>query len=538
MIPIRCEGKLHEYSTFTRRIAMAMTSSTIPNRSVFLRISDEINAALERHFWFWAALFVALFLAGAIVKDLRTPMWTDELFTLYISQQAGAAEIVKATLEGCDGAPPLYATIVRAILPVVRNEALAVRLPSTLGFCGMVICLLAFCRHRLPAAYSMAAALLACDACLAYSIEGRSYGVVLGCAAGALLCWQSAVDGRRRNLAIPLLALCLALMTAMHYYAMFFLVPLFLAEAMRWRTSRKLDLGILAAMAPVLLVLGVHYPLIAASTPFQKHFWSPAEWHNIPEFYHAYFVRILALCMLPVGVLAVFSTTSDDRSTKAPALTMPEWVVTGALSLMPLCVVVLSKYTTHVFVSRYLLWAVPGFAVLAVALLCQAARGRTAVGVSLLGLMVALAALGNVRYLRHVRESPALRSGEVVRKALASLPDDTEPIVVADGHVFMDLSYYAESRIRERLIYPVSRDLELRYLGYDTWSLLLPALSHRTKLHIIGYDAAIASQRRFVLAALPNNPLPWDLIKIGYRVVPIGSSIAPVLYEVEAPGIK
>jgi hypothetical protein len=517
---------------------MAMTSLTIPNRSVFLRVSDKINAELESHLWFWAVLFVVLFLASVIAKDVRTPMWVDELLTLHMSQQAGPAEMVKATLEGIDGSPPLYAMIVRAILPVVKNEALAVRLPATLGYCGMIICLLAFCRRRLPATYSMAAALLACDACLAYSIEGRGYGVVLGCAAGALLCWQSAVDDRRRNLAIPLLALCVALMTAMHYYSMFFLVPLFLAEMVRWRTSRKLDFGILAAMAPVLLVLGVHYPLIAASTPFQKHFWSPAAWHKIPEFYDAYFVTILGRCMLPVGVLAVFSTTSDDRSAKPPALIAPELVVTGAFSLMPLCVVVLSKYTTHVFVSRYVLWAVPGFAVLVAALLCRAARGRAAVGVSLLGLLVALVALGQVRYLRHVRERPALREGEVVRQALASLPDGAEPIVVADSHVFMELSYYAESRIRERLIYPVSSDLELRYFGNDTASLILTALSHRTKLHIIGYDSVIASQKRFVLAALSNNPLPWDLIKAGYRVVPIGSSIAPVLYEVEALGRK
>ena len=72
----------------------------------------------------------------------------------------------------------------------------------------MVLCLLAFCRRRLPAAYScMAAALLVCDVCRRYSSEGRGYGVVLGCAAGALLCWQFAVDGRRRKLVIPMLAL-------------------------------------------------------------------------------------------------------------------------------------------------------------------------------------------------------------------------------------------------------------------------------------------------------------------------------------------
>ena len=45
---------------------------TVSKRFVFLRIRDEINVALERHFWLFAALFVALFLACSIVMDVRT----------------------------------------------------------------------------------------------------------------------------------------------------------------------------------------------------------------------------------------------------------------------------------------------------------------------------------------------------------------------------------------------------------------------------------------------------------------------------------
>lgn len=489
----------------------------------------------QRYFLLWAILFVALFLACAIARDLRTPMWTDELLTLYVSQQAGAAEIVKATKEGCDGAPPLYAMMVRAILPLVGHQAVAVRLPSTLGYFAMVICLLAFCRRRLPVVYSWAATLLAYNACRAYSIEGRGYGVVLGCAAGALLCWQAAVDGRRRNLAIPMLALCLALMTAIQYYSIFFLGPLLLAEMVRWRTSRKLDLAVLASMASAFLVLGLHYRLIEASKPFQKHFWSPAVWGSIPAFYSAYFVPMLMTCLPALGVLALISTMPGKRNAKPPSLIPLEWVAAAALSLMPLCVVVLSKYTTHAFVARYALWAVPGLAVLVAALLCRAARGQTVVGVSLLCLLVALAALGE---LRDLRATPLLRFGEGARMALASLPDGAEPIVVANVHVFMELSYYSDRRIRERLIYAVSPDLELHYTGSDTGSLVLSALSQRTTLHIVRYDAVLAAYPRFVLAAPPRHYLPLHLMKTGYRVVPVGSSIPPVLYEVESPHKK
>jgi len=509
-----------------------MTSSTIPKRSVFLGVADEISVAVERHFWLFAALFLVLFLVSAIAIDLRTKLWLDELYTVYTSRQASPREIVKATLEGCDSQPPLYAMIVHAISPWARHEALAVRLPSTLGYCGMVLFLLAFSRRRFSAVYAMVAALLACNAFLGYSTEGRSYGVVLGCAAGALLCWQTAADGRRRVLAVPLLAFFLALMTAMHYYSIFFLVPLFAAEMVRWRKSGKLDFVVLAAMtAPALLVLGLHYPLIASAKPFQEHFWSPAAWDQIPELYLSYFQKI---CLLPLVLLAVFSTTPGGGA-KSASLTLPEWVATGAFCLMPLCVVVLSIYATHTFVPRYTFWVVPGMALLITALLWAAAPGKTALGVSMLGLLVALIAWG---VLDGLRQKPVLREAEAVRQELASLPDGPEPVVVANAHVFMELSYDSAPPLRERLVYPVRRNLDLSYLGFDTDALNMSALSYRTKLHIFDYGVVITAYPRFVLAAKPGDYLIGHLLKAGFRVVPIGSFRVPWLYEVEAPTRK
>ena len=174
----------------------------------------------------------------------------------------------------------------------------------------------------------------------------------------------------------------------------------------------------------------------------------------------------------------------------------------------------------------------PGIAVLVTALLFAGARDKTAVGVGTMGLLVALMAWHG---LNDLRKKPGLSNGEAVRQELASLPDGAEPIVVANSMSFLELSYYTAPRIRERLIYPVSRDLDLRFLGYDTDALEMSALSHRTKLHIIDYDAVLAAYPRFVVAAEPTDYLPWHLVKAGYHVVPIGSSKVPVLYEVEAP---
>lgn len=491
-----------------------------------------VDASLERHFWRWAALFVVLLLACSIAIDLREKMWNDELFTLAMAQQGGPAEIVKAAAEGWDTAP-LYAIIVRSLLPIVKHEALAARLPATLGYCGMILCLLAFCHRRLPAAYALIASLLACDACLFYATDGRSYGIVLGCAAGALLCWQTAAEGRRRGLCITLLAFCLALMIAMHYYAIYFLIPLFLAEMARTRVSRKLDIGILSAMAPALLVLGLHYPLIAATRHMTTHFWSPARWSMIGPFYNYLLFQILYVFSVGLVALVVFPKSPAQQSPRETDMPAYEWVALGAVALMPPVVVAVSKYTTHVFLDRYILWAMIGCALLLGALLCTVFRGRAAVGVTLLGFIVALIA---VKEIMPLRSAPVLRTGEAVRQELEMLPDSREPIVVPDHHIFMELSYYAEPRLRKRLIYPVSPDLELRYKKYDSIALGMSAFSHRTKLHIEEYDAILAQYPRFLVAAIPEDYLPRHLASVGYRVVAVRSATAEAaLFQVEAP---
>lgn len=475
--------------------------------------------------------FLVLFLACSIAKDIRLKLWLDELLTLHMAQQGGPGEIVRATIDGSDGAPPLYAMIVASIMSVVKHQALAVRLPATLAYCGMVLCLLAFCRRRLSAVYSFVASLVACDACLMYATEGRGYGIVLGCAAGALLCWQMATEGRRRVVAVTLLAFCLALMTALHYYAIFFLVPLLLAEMVRWRRSLKFDPAILAAMLPALLVLAVHYPLIRGWQPGQAHRCSPPAWSQIPDFYMQFFLSVWAVLLSAAAALGIFSGSRRAQSARPAGFLPHEWVMIGALALMPPVMIAIAKYVTHVFGYRYALWAVIGISLLFAGLLSLAADQTAAVGVTVLGvLVVSLAAQEILPLFR----TPVLERNEAIRREIETLTDGSEPIVVANAQAFVELSYYAPPRLRQRLIYPVSRDLELRYNHCDTTSLLMSGLSRDTKLHIIDYNAVVGAYPRFVLAAKSDDYLPQHLAAEGYRVVPIRSGNPPVLYEVQA----
>ena len=501
-----------------------------PTRDRFgmARLADKVNASLEKHFWPWASGFTLLFLAASIVRDLRTILWFDELFTLHLAKLAGPQEIISFN----DASPPLYPIFVHWLLPIVGNDALALRLPATLGYCAMLLCLWAFSRRRLPAAFAFAVSLLTFERGLYFATEGRPYGLVLGCAAGALLCWQMAAEGRRRALMLPLLAICLALMVALHYYAIFFLVPLFLAEVVRWRSSGKPDFGTGAAMVPAPLVLGAHYVLFVASQDYGANFWAQPSLGAIAPFYERFLLPPLILGGLAFFVVALLAGVSIQRErTRETTFQSHEWTAIVALALLPPVVIVVSMYTTHAFFERYILWTVIGFSLLGAAGLSAAVRSRAAVGVVLIGL--AIAAMARLE-IEPVFGTPVLPTAEGMRQELDKLATNgSEPIVVANAHAFMELSYYLDAPLRERLVFPLSRDLDLKYRGFDTDALTLGPLSRRAPIRVKTYEEILAENKSFLLAATKYDYLPQHLTQAGYRVTPLGD--ATMLYQVQAP---
>jgi hypothetical protein len=505
--------------------AVGLSHSAAGDRAGVARFIATIDASLEKHFWRWAFLFTAVFLACSIARDLRTDLWFDELFTLHLAKLASPQEIVAVN----DASPPLYPIIAQILLGITGNDALAVRLPATLGYSAMLLCLWAFCRRRLPPVYAFAAALLACERTQYYAIEGRAYGVVLGCAAAALLCWQMAAEGCHRTWALLLLACFASLMVALHYYAIFFLVPLAIADIVRWRAERRVDLGTWVAMLPAALVLAAHYALLVAGQDYQAHFWGTPSFEDVALFYARFLLPPLILCALAFVAARLFVRPSRDLKERKPSLPIHEWTALAGLAVMPPVVVVVSMYTTNAFVERYILWAVIGFAVLAGAGLCTVVRGRAAAGVALVAL--SLAAIVRLE-LRPLIQLPVLRDGEEVRRELTAIEtDNAEPIVVANAHVFMELTYYLGPPIRERLVYALSRELDLKYRGYDTDALSLGPLAQRTQIAIRPYEQILAVNTRFLLAATEEDYLPQHLAAVGYRVTPVGR--AKTLYQVE-----
>ena len=240
----------------------------------------DVDNFLEHRFWPIVITLTAILAAVLLTTDFQLKLWNDELISLNVARSPDLRQIAKMTLAGADATPPLYSVIVHYLLPYSPSEAVAARLPSTIGFCAMIVAVSGYARRRLPAAYAIIAGLTAAGATIDYGSEGRSYGLILGFAGVSLLLWSLAAEGRRRSLTLPLLAVCIAAMTALHYYTVLFSVCLLLAQLVHARAERRFEfLLAIVLLGPVAIVIGVHYPFIAATRHFMVHNWSTASIH-------------------------------------------------------------------------------------------------------------------------------------------------------------------------------------------------------------------------------------------------------------------
>src|SRR5205823_13781947 len=115
------------------------------------------------------------------------------------------------------------------------------------------------------------------------------------------------------------------------------------------------------------------------------------------------------------------------------------------------------------------------------------------------------------------------------------VPREQRPVVITGVHAFMELWFYSEPGLRDRLIYLVDPELEKYYLHTDTTSRILSALRQRMPLGVADYDSFIAANPRFILAGEPVDWISLQLHRLNYRFVPLGGGATSKIYEVKPP---
>ena len=235
-----------------------------------------------------AALGIWILIAYAIVRSLfaaaSKPFWYDEVSTIILARQRTISAIWRALAHAADGQPPSFYIVERAAVALVQNPHIAFRLPSIFGFACALLCIFRFVRQRSGGVYALfcAAILLVTVLYDPYAIEARPYSLLVACVAIALLCYQRAPEAGW----LVLMGISLAAAEALHYYAVFALVPFGLAEIAVFLKTRRLRPGVWLALACELVPLAVDWPLLlAAKRSFGPHIWDPPTLRHIGSIY-------------------------------------------------------------------------------------------------------------------------------------------------------------------------------------------------------------------------------------------------------------
>ena len=198
----------------------------------------------------------------------ETTFWYDELFTVYLSRLETLDVLWTALKDGVDLNPPFLYLAVKWSQAVFGENHVGTRVPMMIGFWLMSLSLYLFLRQRTTATLALVGALFpAATNAFSYAFEARSYGIVLGGAGLALVCWQRAGNLSRRKLWLIGLSLSLGLALLTHCYAVLLLFPFFLAELARTLNDKRVDWPIWLCLGVASLPVVLYPTLLAAGRP-------------------------------------------------------------------------------------------------------------------------------------------------------------------------------------------------------------------------------------------------------------------------------
>ena len=474
----------------------------------------EVSGGRKKAAYVFMGLLAAYVIVRGIVGAASRLFWYDELLTLTIAGEPSLHDLWAAVKTGIDSAPPLFYLMERAALGITSNKQIALRLPSILAFPCTLICLFVYAKKRIGEVLACLCALLFLSTSLfhTYLIEARAYSMVVACIAFALVCFQ--------RMPAPgwtaLFGLALLLAGSLHYYAIFAMIPFWVAEGLffvktkkfRWFTWIALICGTLPLIFfwPLLMKMKENY---GSNLAFARPTLSAAR---------GYYATLLLLKENAVGIaVAILSVVGIVWSCLSPHRTnsqsqepnsdgskdLSEAGLLLSLVALPLIIFVLTKAVHGLLLARYVMATTIGLLL-----------GIT-MAVSMVGRKAAMLFAVFVFGLVGMRESSfwfsrefdpfipyfsATSTGELqhMREFIQSAGHTDLPVVISDFLLYSQFVYYSEPSWTNRLVYLADEQRELRYARTDSSSKNITSFGKLFPLQVRNYSQFTAAHAEFL----------------------------------------
>jgi hypothetical protein len=381
-----------------------------------------------------ALIFYAL--VRSVFTSASTPFWYDEICTWIVVKQPTVTAMYDALRHAADSNPPIFYLIERLSASLVKNEHIAFRLPSIVGFAIIFWCvfLVVKARSNSTVALVCTAAILMTTLYEPYATEARPYSMVAACIAFALVCYQRAPATRW----MCLLGISLALSEGLHYYAIFSIVPFCAAEGAFLLRTRQFRLKVWIALLCSFLPLAFFWLLLNQYKAYYgAHMWSPPALGHITPIYGWFFhtatpVGIGIAAVLSAFILIAF-TLPGLVSNRSAETSSHELALVLAFLTLPFIGFVATKVGHGIMINRYVLPGALGILMACGYLLHWSGRK----GVTVFAAFVFSASIFQERsfWVTHRTQLITVHSpAEDLERILSSLTRYRDlPVVISDG---------------------------------------------------------------------------------------------------------
>jgi hypothetical protein len=468
-----------------------------------------------------------VYFGGSVLRARSKPFWFDELLTVLASGQPTYSATIRAARD-LDWTPPFTDVVGHFVNQLAGSGEVVFRLPAMIGFWIFCLCLFGFAARRVNIFFALSALLLPFVTSGApYSVEARSYGMMLGFCGIALISWQAAAAEKKRALALAGLLFGIGGAVLCHYYAVLIYLPLAGGEAFRsWRT-RRIDKAIWAAFLLGVTPLVVSLAGVVRVTSTNPHPQTVAGRQHFFWYYLTTFETALWF-LIPVTMLCAIWLVlggSDEEPEGAVRGAIPDYELAAAILmfLIPLAAITLAMLVPpHIFTDRYALPSIGGFALITALL-----GGRCAGRRSTLGVAFALPALACFALSMAHGRAPLQNPFEREPLLVAALKNDI--VAVRNPVSYLQLWYYAPPEMKSRLLYITDENSSVKYLHVDEG--MLPF--RKFGAPVVSYDDFAAPGKEFLVYSTPDPGwLPEKILDEGGSVRVVALSEGKALLRV------
>jgi hypothetical protein len=478
-------------------------------------------ARITRMFTAWNAVIdfasarlacVLLIMIGivATARSSLKPFWYDELANFDVARLPTLSAVWSFFASGLDTPGPLPSLIQHIVIGAFGTGEVVNRMPVEAGFLLMCFALYLFVSRRFGPGFGMCALIIPALADVFYfATELRAYGLVLGGISLALVCWQGASLPRRRLIGASGLFLGLSLAVGCHAFAIFAVIPFFIAQFVKERDSGERDYAIWTAMgfSPAWLLLEIP-GMRTARQYYAASFWSKPHPSQIFESYSLavgsgwvipVLFAVLLYCSLGTRGVALSKSSTDSGFSRA------EWTIAIGLALLP-CISLPFSYLLGAYVPRYAAPVAIGVSLLVTGAVAETVKRNR-------NFASALAALLVIVFLRneHVMLAKAWHTRATLSEQVASLhwvefvKGSSLPVLIPNASVYLPSQYYASATLEPRLFYALHAPAAVGHDEDSGNALNMQLFSRRMPLRVVEYSAFVADHPQFLVVL--ENPL-------------------------------